>query len=105
MIAVCNTCGKMFDMTEEDANTPGVVCRDCYLDDVAGHDWPPPCVHGNGRTLCADCQAAYDYDPESYIEYGDHPAGLERWRELQEEIAAGAALPTTRSIADPDIPF
>lgn len=66
--------------------------------------YPPPCIHGDGRTLCADCQADYEYDPESYIEYGDHPAGLARYREMMEEIAKDAAAQPYVA-PDPNIPF
>lgn len=31
MIAVCTTCGKMFETTEEEACTPGVECPSCYV--------------------------------------------------------------------------
>lgn len=30
MIGVCTKCGEMFETTEEDANTPGVLCAKCY---------------------------------------------------------------------------
>lgn len=66
--------------------------------------WPPPCIHSpDGRTLCPDCQATYDGDPESYIEFGDHPAGLKNWRALQDEIARGAEERTQST--DPELPF
>lgn len=44
------------------------------------------CIHAQVG-LCRECQDEYDYDPESYVEFGDHPEGLLRWRSLQEEIA------------------
>lgn len=45
------------------------------------------CIHQE-RGLCPACQADYDQDPQAFEEYGDHPAGLERWnRELQDILA------------------
>jgi len=67
--------------------------------------YPEPCIHGDGKTLCPDCQAGYDVDPEAYDEYGDHPAGLERWRALQEEIARDAATTPSQAVQDDSIPF
>lgn len=67
------------------------------------NNWPPPCIHGDGTNLCADCQADYDYDPLAYVEYGNHPDGIERWRELQAEMAA---MPIQDpSAIDATIPF
>ena len=51
------------------------------------------CIHATAG-LCPACQAEYDYDPDAYLEYGDHPAGLARWRALQEDIAHDACQPT-----------
>jgi hypothetical protein len=48
------------------------------------------CVHA-AAGLCPRCRADHDEDPGAWLEYGDHPAGLERWRRLLEEIAADAA--------------
>jgi hypothetical protein len=47
------------------------------------------CIHA-AAGLCKSCRAQYDEDPGAFVEYGDHPAGLGRWRRLLEEIAAGA---------------
>jgi hypothetical protein len=51
MIATCNKCGAMFFTTEEDACTPGVLCVECFrqelrndrLDEVATDD-PDPII-------------------------------------------------------------
>ena len=67
--------------------------------------YPPPCIHGDGKSLCESCQEGYDIDPSAYWEYGDHPAGLERWKALQEEIAASAAESLRKGQPDPNIPF
>jgi hypothetical protein len=45
------------------------------------------CIHMD-EGLCSHCQADYDYDPQSWIEYGYHRQGEANWRELQKEIAA-----------------
>jgi hypothetical protein len=55
--------------------------------ETLGKTFPPPCIHGDGKSLCPACQEAWDTDPESYLEYGDHPAGIQRWHELCEEMA------------------
>ena len=67
---------------------------------------PYTCIHADSG-LCDTCQADWDYDPDSYAEFGDHPEGLARWRALQEEMTAEAAriaaLPS--EVDDPSIPF
>jgi ferredoxin len=70
--------------------------------------YPPPCIHADGKSLCAGCQECYDVDPDAYWEFGDHPAGLERWKREQELIAASAAESAVGSAGmhdDPNIPF
>jgi len=37
------------------------------------------CIHVQAG-LCATCQEAYDDDPEGYLEFGDHAAGIARWQ-------------------------
>lgn len=47
------------------------------------------CIHQikiNQSGLCPECQEEYDYDPQSYIEYGDHPEGLKNWNHLLDEM-------------------
>lgn len=46
------------------------------------------CIHqGAGdHGLCETCEEEFAADPLSYYEYGDHPEGVKRWRELQEEL-------------------
>lgn len=68
------------------------------------------CIHATSAGsagLCDQCYADYQEDPEAFLEFGDHPEGLARWRELQAEMseyaARQAALPTTAP--DPTIPF
>ncbi len=61
------------------------------------------CIHAD-LGLCEHCQAEYDENPAEYLEYGDHPAGIERWRELTAEIAADRARESTIP-PNPDIPF
>jgi hypothetical protein len=51
--------------------------------------------------LCPVCAEEWEEDPAAYVEMGDHPAGLRRWQELQEEMAV---LPPPCE-PDPDIPF
>jgi hypothetical protein len=45
------------------------------------------CVHSIAG-LCPACQAEYDEDALAFLEFGAHPAGLRRYRELLDEIAA-----------------
>ena len=58
------------------------------------------CIHADDG-LCEDCHEAFEYDPESYMEYGDHPDGLRRFAELRQELAA---VPTHQCPAN-DIPY
>lgn len=66
------------------------------------------CIHRESG-LCPACQADFDADPEAWVEFGDHPAGIERWEALQAELREGArdeARQTERhEQAYPDIPF
>jgi len=48
------------------------------------------CIHST-TGLCPDCQANHDEDPTAWMEYGNHPDGIARWKALQEEMAAEAA--------------
>lgn len=45
------------------------------------------CIH-SAAGLCAACQAERAYDPDSWDEYGDHPAGIARSAELWRDMAA-----------------
>lgn len=60
------------------------------------------CIH---RTLglCDLCQFEYDEDPDAWVEYGFHKAGIERWVTLQEEM--NQASREAVGAADPDLPF
>lgn len=67
----------------------------------------PDCIHAPGG-LCPDCQADYEEDPEAWLEFGEHQAGIERWRKLQEEMDADAAaqrLMAAEGAPDKHIPF
>ena len=66
--------------------------------------FPPPCIHADGKTFCPECRWAWEYDPDSYLEYGDHPAGLKNWRALQKEIK-GARNAKIASDIDSSLPF
>jgi len=44
------------------------------------------CIHATAG-LCPACQEAFDEDLDGFLAYGDHPAGIAAWRELQEEMA------------------
>lgn len=61
------------------------------------------CVHAPAAGLCPECQAAYDEDAISYIEYGDHEAGLRNWAALEAELAARPAAVGVAT--DDEIPF
>lgn len=61
------------------------------------------CVHRESG-LCPECQATYDYDPDSWIEYGDHQEGIRRFRELLAELDARVAAKPPEAV-DRDIPF
>lgn len=46
-----------------------------------------PCIHATDTApLCPECLADATEDPLAWEEYGNHTAGLERWRELQREM-------------------
>lgn len=53
--------------------------------------------------LCERCQADYDEDPSSYLEFGDYPQGIANWNALKEEMDA-LQDPTPAEAWD-DIPF
>ena len=42
MIAVCTTCHKLFETTQEDAYTPGVQCAPCYREERGLPPMPAP---------------------------------------------------------------
>ncbi len=64
------------------------------------------CIHmPAGGGLCPACQADYDYDPDSFLEFGNHFAGLARWRKLKEEMDAAHREPIAPSVPDGDIPY
>lgn len=64
--------------------------------------FPPPCVHGDGTDLCEDCREVFNHDPESYLEYGNHPDGLRRFAELLRELDQ---RPAPQPCPAWDIPF
>ena len=66
------------------------------------------CIHAESG-LCPDCQQEFDFDPVAYIDYGDHPEGIERWAEVQKlmnEVTqyTGYSVPS-HTDPDPAIPF
>lgn len=63
----------------------------------------------DGPRLCDKCWAEYLEDPTAYIDYGDHPAGIARWAEVEEMMLessqyTGYAVPCFND-PDPEIPF
>lgn len=65
----------------------------------------PDCIHAPHGGLCPDCQGEYDTDPEAWYEFGDHPEGIERTRELEAEMARWRAEASEDPIDWTDIPF
>lgn len=65
------------------------------------NDWET-CIHRQSG-LCPDCQADFDADPMAWIEFGNHPQGLARWQDLQEEMKQ--TPPATLPVDDSTIPF
>lgn len=61
------------------------------------------CVH-TAAGLCPACQADYEADPIAWIEYGDHPDGIRRSRDLAEELAARPVV-VAPPVDDSDIPL
>lgn len=66
------------------------------------------CIH-QPKGLCPACEQEYQIDPDAWIEFGDHPDGIQRWKDLQAEMEqdrlnamAGESGPSTN---DPDVPF
>lgn len=69
---------------------------------------PTPCIHTGGTSLCSACKESYDADPAAWEEYGDHPAGIERWRQERETMARfDRARFDSERLAEPDqdVPF
>ncbi len=65
------------------------------------------CIHSKSG-LCKSCQDEYDIDPTAWIEFGDHPEGIARWKAEQERIAADRAEQEAMPVAEVDwgeIPF
>jgi hypothetical protein len=50
--------------------------------DHGPHESGLSCIHA-ARGLCPACRAAYEEDESAWHEFGDHPAGIARWREEQ----------------------
>src|SRR5262245_30822344 len=44
------------------------------------------------RGLYPECRAEFNEDPEAYIEFGNHPAGIERYRALLNELIRAEAI-------------
>jgi hypothetical protein len=65
------------------------------------------CIHSTDG-LCEQCQADYDEDPDAWIEYGPHPAGIARWaaeQAMQAEWCRQHPASTEPLKPDPEIPF
>lgn len=65
------------------------------------------CIHAP-IGLCESCQRDYDEDPSSWHEFGNHAAGIERWKALQAEVLADAAAMTGHAVGfadDSELPF
>lgn len=43
---------------------------------------PLTCIHAD-RGLCPSCQTAHDADPDSFVLFGPHAAGIARLRRLE----------------------
>lgn len=72
------------------------------------HESGLTCVHMADLQpgLCPDCQADYEEDTEAYHEFGDHPAGIERWKELEADLAnRHEADPSIPGVTDDELPF
>jgi len=41
------------------------------------------CIHNNEVGLCPSCQTAHDADPDSFVLFGPHAAGIARLRRLE----------------------
>lgn len=57
------------------------------------------CIHSTAG-LCPACQADYDEDPAAWLEFGDHPEGIARWKAEQERIDRNAADQPTMPLRD-----
>lgn len=60
MIGCCTKCSKLFDTTEEDACTPGVLCVECYRAARAEPDYTCRICGGSGggpdpALACRNC--------------------------------------------------
>jgi hypothetical protein len=60
------------------------------------------CVHCCDG-LCPVCQAQFEEDPDSWIQFGDHPAGIANWEALCAEMRAYSPLCSERP--DASLPF
>ena len=80
------------------AESPAQEIRPLPRKESATVPEPPPdlnCIHSD-KGLCPECRADYDVDPEAWIEFGQHKAGIERWWKFQAELeAAQREEPTT----------
>lgn len=72
------------------------------------HESGLTCIHEDDG-LCPTCEAEYEADPLSWLEYGQHPAGLENWQRLQDELAADRPPEHNDDMPEPfddsEIPF
>jgi len=66
------------------------------------------CIHAS-EGLCRHCRLDYEHDPVAFEEFGEHPAGIRRWKETLEQIAGEALWQQRYEIGpvplDPELPF
>jgi len=66
---------------------------------------PMTCIHRD-KGLCPKCQAEFDEDESAWLEFGYHSEGIERWRQLQQEIAEEElSRPIEAPAPEYEIPF
>lgn len=60
--------------------------RDARADVHARWTTTLTCLHASAG-LCPACLDESLSDPDAWFEFGNHPAGLARWRRLEDEIS------------------
>ena len=65
------------------------------------------CIHQplGVQGLCYECELEYLEDPSGWMEFGDHPDGLQRWEMLKQEMIRRRNEPNVVEYNDEDIPF
>jgi len=62
------------------------------------------CIHQQ-KGLCPDCQEAYNAEPESWLEFGEHEEGIKNWEALKEEMRTWQKDWQFENDVGEDIPF